>query len=48
MAEFPGEVSGPRFLKAMARFGWTVAGQRGSHRKLVHPARPDFLLIAFH
>jgi predicted RNA binding protein YcfA (HicA-like mRNA interferase family) len=32
----------------MGRFGWTVAMQRGSHRKLVHAARTDFLLVAFH
>jgi predicted RNA binding protein YcfA (HicA-like mRNA interferase family) len=32
----------------MARFGWALTSQRGSHRKLVHPARTDFLLVAFH
>ncbi len=48
MTALPGEVSGTRFLLAMARFGWTVATQKGSHRKLVHPGRADFLLVAFH
>jgi predicted RNA binding protein YcfA (HicA-like mRNA interferase family) len=32
----------------MARFGWTVESQKGSHRKLVHPSRKDFLIVAFH
>jgi predicted RNase H-like HicB family nuclease len=36
MPRLPGETDGRRFLRAMARFGWTVGGQRGSHRKLVH------------
>lgn len=48
MAQIPGEVDGPRFLRAVARFGWRVATQRGSHRKLVHPDREDFIIIAFH
>lgn len=48
MARFPGEVDGRRFLRAMARFGWHVTTQRGSHRKLVHEGREDFLTVAFH
>jgi predicted RNA binding protein YcfA (HicA-like mRNA interferase family) len=44
----PGEVAGTRFLRALARFGWHEVSQRGSHRKLAHPARPGFLLVAFH
>jgi predicted RNA binding protein YcfA (HicA-like mRNA interferase family) len=32
----------------MARFGWTVESQRGSHRKLVHSERQDFIIVAFH
>jgi len=48
LARLPGEVDGRRFLRAMARFGWTVESQRGSHRKLVHPERTDFLIVAFH
>lgn len=28
----------------MARFGWVVESQRGSHRKLVHPDRTEFHL----
>ena len=48
MLRFPGEMDGRRFLRAMARFGWVVESQRGSHRKLAHTDRPDFLIIAFH
>jgi len=48
MGRFPGEVDGRRFLRAMARFGWHVTTQRGSHRKLVHADRYDFLTVAFH
>ncbi len=48
MARLPGEVDARRFLRAMARFGWTVETQRGSHRKLVHPDRTGFLIVAFH
>lgn len=32
----------------MARFGWTIESQHGSHRKLVHPDRARFLIVAFH
>jgi predicted RNA binding protein YcfA (HicA-like mRNA interferase family) len=48
MGRLPGEIDGRRFLRAMARFGWTVESQKGSHRKLVHPERDDFLIVAFH
>ena len=48
MVRPPGEIDGRRFLRAMARFGWRVESQRGSHRKLVHPERPFFLIVAFH
>ncbi len=48
MARLPGEIDGRRFLRAMARFGWLVDSQRGSHRKLVHTDREDFLIVAFH
>ena len=48
MVRLPGEIDGRRFLRAMARFGWIVERQRGSHRKLVHPDRRDFLIFAFH
>lgn len=44
----PGEMDGDRFLRALARFGWRVTVQRGSHRKLVHPDRAGFLVVAFH
>ena len=44
----PGEVTGVRFLRAMARFGWTVVRQTGSHRTLAHVARTDTLHVAFH
>ena len=48
MPRLPGEVDGRRFLKAMARFGWTVEHQEGSHRKLVHPESKRFIIVAFH
>ncbi len=48
MARLPGEIDGRRFLRAMARFGWQVESQRGSHRKLVHPEKKGFLIVAFH
>ncbi len=41
-------MDGRRFLRAMARFGWTVHRQKGSHRQLVHPVRPDRITVAFH
>lgn len=44
----PGDIDGRRFLRAMARFGWVVESQRGSHRKLVHPKREGFIIVAFH
>lgn len=48
MKLLPGELDGERFLRALGRFGWTVASQRGSHRKLTHPHRPGRLVVAFH
>ena len=48
MARLPGEIDGRRLLRALARFGWTIESQRGSHRKLFHPDRSDFLIVAFH
>lgn len=48
MGRLPGEIDGPRFIRAMARFGWAVGSQRGSQRKLVNPERPFFLIVAFH
>lgn len=48
MARLPGDIDGRRFLRALARFGWVVASQRGSHRKLVHSERKGFIVVAFH
>jgi predicted RNA binding protein YcfA (HicA-like mRNA interferase family) len=48
MSRLPGEIDGRRFLRAMARFGWTVRRQRGSHRRLVHPDRPNRITVSFH
>ncbi|MFQ5907816.1 MAG: type II toxin-antitoxin system HicA family toxin [Thermoplasmata archaeon] len=48
MARLPGEVEGRRFLRALVRLGWRVESQKGSHRKLVHPNRRDFIIVAFH
>jgi len=48
MSRLSGEIDGRRFLRAMARFGWTVRSQHGSHRKLAHPRRDDVIIVAFH
>jgi len=48
MGRLPGEVEGRRFLRALARFGWIVESQRGSHRKLEHAENKRFLIVAFH
>ncbi len=48
MARLPGDIDGRRFLRAMARFGWVVASEKGSHRKLVHAEHSGFLVVAFH
>lgn len=48
MARLPGEIDGRRFLRALARFGWVVESQRGSHRKLVNAERKRFIIVAFH
>lgn len=47
-ADLPGELDGKRFLRAMARLGWPVVAQRGSHRKLAKAGRPEFIIVAFH
>ena len=48
MARLPGDIDGRKFLRAIARFGWVVESQKGSHRKLVHPGRAGFIVVAFH
>lgn len=48
MERLPGEIDGRRFLRCLARFAWFVESQRGSHRKLVHVERSEFLIVAFH
>ena len=47
MARLPGDIDERGFLSALARFGWTVENQRGSHRKLWH-ADGRVLRVAFH
>jgi len=32
----------------MARFGWVVEGQKGSHRKLTRAGTDRFIVVAFH
>ena len=44
----PGGGDGKRFLRAMARFGWRVIRQRGSHRTLRKAEGGAILVIAFH
>ncbi len=48
MARLPGEIDGRRFLRALARFGWELENQRGSHRKLAHADRGGVIIVAFH
>jgi len=48
VARLPGDIDGRKFLRAIARFAWVVERQRGSHRKLVHPGRAGFIVVAFH
>jgi predicted RNA binding protein YcfA (HicA-like mRNA interferase family) len=43
----PGEVDGARFLRALARLGWTVARQRGSHR-ILNDATGKAISVSFH
>lgn len=47
MTVLPGEIDGIRFLKAMARLGWTVARVKGSHR-ILRRADGRVLVVAFH
>ncbi|GEM_PF-5941913 len=44
----PGEIDGRRFLRAMARLGWRVVKQRGSHRTLQKAGSGQILIVAFH
>lgn len=43
----PAEIDGLRFLRAMARLGWTVTRTRGSHRVL-KDLRGRTVVVAFH
>lgn len=47
MTVLPGEIDGIRFLRAMARFGWTVVRVKGSHR-ILRRADGKVLMVAFH
>lgn len=35
-------------LRKLRRAGWNVASQEGSHMKLVHPDRDDFIIFPNH
>jgi predicted RNA binding protein YcfA (HicA-like mRNA interferase family) len=35
-------------LKALLQDGWVLKNQEGSHRQLVHPAKPGKVTIAGH
>lgn len=48
MVRFPAEIDGKKVLKALARFGWIVVSQDGSHRKLRRGGAPPSLIVAFH
>jgi len=41
-------MDGLRFLRAMARLGWHVVRQHGSHRVLQHQGTGATLTVAFH
>jgi predicted RNA binding protein YcfA (HicA-like mRNA interferase family) len=41
-------VSGQQLIKALARSGWEVARQHGSHVRLHHPDRRIFLTVPLH
>jgi predicted RNA binding protein YcfA (HicA-like mRNA interferase family) len=44
----PGEIDGARFLRAMAKLGWRVTRERGSHRVLKKAGGDRIIVIAFH
>jgi predicted RNA binding protein YcfA (HicA-like mRNA interferase family) len=46
MSEWPA-AKASRVLAALARIGWAVKRQSGSHRTLARPNSPDFV-FAFH
>ncbi|MEI9917567.1 MAG: type II toxin-antitoxin system HicA family toxin [Bacteroidota bacterium] len=35
-------------LQLLRRAGWEVERQRGSHMKLTHPQRADFIIFPYH
>ena len=41
-------VSGERLVKALAKDGWAVARQRGSHVRLKKPGRRSALVVPLH
>lgn len=46
MSQWP-SAKAKRVLAALARLGWQLKRQSGSHKTLSHPNRPDFV-FAFH
>jgi predicted RNA binding protein YcfA (HicA-like mRNA interferase family) len=41
-------VSGERLIKALAKDGWAVVRQRGSHVRLKKPGRKSALVVPLH
>ena len=41
-------VSGKQLIRALERVGWMIARQRGSHVRLRHPDRANFLVVPLH
>jgi len=45
VTKLPGDVRFSRFLKAMGRFGWTVARVKGSHHQLLHEGVANVITV---
>lgn len=41
-------VSGRQLIRALEQVGWEVIRQRGSHVRLKHPNRSNFLVVPLH
>lgn len=41
-------VSGRQLIGVLERVGWTTVRQRGSHVRLRHPDRANFLVVPLH
>ncbi len=41
-------VSGAQLIRVLEQLGWQVVRQRGSHVRLRHPDRENFLVVPLH